>query len=46
VTGTDLVDNADLWIAATAIRWSIPLVAHDAVFTGAPGVQLLTELAR
>jgi len=26
--------NADLWIAATAIRWSIPLVAHDAVFTG------------
>ena len=28
--------NADLWIAATAIRWSIPLVAHDAVFTGAP----------
>jgi predicted nucleic acid-binding protein len=37
--------NADLWIAATAIRWSIPLVAHDAVFTGCPGVQLLTELA-
>ena len=36
--------NADLWIAATAIRWSIPLVAHDAVFTGAPRVQLLTEL--
>lgn len=36
--------NADLWIAATAIRWSIPLVAHDAVFNGAPGVQLLTEL--
>lgn len=37
--------NADLWIAATAIRWSIPLVAHDAVFAGCPGVQLLTELA-
>jgi predicted nucleic acid-binding protein len=36
--------NADLWIAATAIRWSIPLVAHDAVFTGCPGVHLLTEL--
>jgi predicted nucleic acid-binding protein len=36
--------NADLWIAATAIRWSIPLVAHDAVFIGAPGVRLLTEL--
>jgi predicted nucleic acid-binding protein len=37
--------NADLWIAATAIRWSIPLVAHDAVFIGAPRVQVLTELA-
>ncbi len=37
--------NADLWIAATAIRWSIPLVAHDTVFTGCPGVHLLTELA-
>ncbi|MGA2163987.1 MAG: PIN domain-containing protein [Solirubrobacteraceae bacterium] len=36
--------NADLWIAATAIRWSIQLVAHDAVFTDAPGVQLVTEL--
>jgi len=36
--------NADLWIAATAIRWSIPLVAHDAVFTDCPGVHLLTEL--
>jgi predicted nucleic acid-binding protein len=36
--------NADLWIAATAIRWSIPLVAHDAVFNGTPGVRLLTEL--
>jgi predicted nucleic acid-binding protein len=37
--------NADLWIAATAIRWSIPLVAHDAVFNGCPGIHLLTELA-
>jgi predicted nucleic acid-binding protein len=36
--------NADLWIAATAIRWSIPLVAHDAVFTGCPRIRLLTEL--
>jgi predicted nucleic acid-binding protein len=36
--------NADLWIAATAIRWSIPLVAHDAVFAGCPCVHLLTEL--
>ncbi len=36
--------NADLWIAATAIRWHIPLVAHDAVFAGCPGLELRTEL--
>lgn len=38
--------NADLWIAAAAVRWSIPLVAHDAVFVGCPGLDLRTELAR
>ena len=37
--------NADLWIAAAAIRWSLPLVAHDAVFMGCPGLDLRTELA-
>jgi predicted nucleic acid-binding protein len=31
--------NADLWIAATAIRWGIPLVAHDALSTA---VQVLS----
>jgi predicted nucleic acid-binding protein len=35
----------DLRIAATAVRWQIPLVAHDAVFLDCPGLQLLTELA-
>ena len=34
----------DLWIAATAIRWGLPLVAHDAVFVGCPGLNLITEL--
>jgi predicted nucleic acid-binding protein len=38
--------NADLWIAATAILWGIPLVAHDAVFIGCPGLELRTELVR
>ena len=38
--------NADLWVAAAALRWSLPLVAHDAVFIGCPGVDLRTELAR
>ena len=36
--------NADLWIAAAAIRWQLPLVAHDAVFIGCPGLDLRTEL--
>jgi predicted nucleic acid-binding protein len=35
----------DLWIAAAAIRWQLPLVAHDAVYVGCPGVELLTELS-
>jgi len=37
--------NADLWIAAGAIRWGLTLVAHDAVFQGCPGLSLLTELS-
>jgi tRNA(fMet)-specific endonuclease VapC len=38
--------NADLWIAAAAVRWSLPLVAHDAVLISCPGLDLRTELAR
>lgn len=37
--------NADLWIAAAAIRWGLPLVAHDAVFIACPGIDLRTELS-
>lgn len=35
---------ADLWIAATALRWNLPLIAHDAVFINCPGLDLRTEL--
>jgi predicted nucleic acid-binding protein len=35
----------DLWIAATALRWELPLVAHDAVYVGCPGIELVTELS-
>ncbi len=36
--------EADRWIAATA-RWlGVPLVAHDAVFRQAPGLELVTDL--
>ena len=34
----------DLWIAATAIRYGLALVAHDGVFQEAPGLELVTEL--
>jgi hypothetical protein len=37
--------NSDLWVAATAIRWGIPLVAHDGVFLDCPGLDLRTEIS-
>ena len=37
--------DADRWIAATAIRLGVPLVSHDAVFKGAPGLLLEHALA-
>jgi predicted nucleic acid-binding protein len=35
--------NADRWIAATAVRLRIPLISNDAIFRGAPGLQLESE---
>jgi tRNA(fMet)-specific endonuclease VapC len=35
----------DLWIAAAALRYRLPLVAHDGVFRYVPGLDLRTELA-
>ncbi len=32
--------DADRWIAATALRLSIPLVSNDRIFEGAPGLRL------
>jgi predicted nucleic acid-binding protein len=32
----------DLWVAATAVRYGIPLVTDDHIFIGVPGVELLT----
>jgi hypothetical protein len=34
-----------MWIAAIAVPWQLPLVAHDAVFIGCPGIDLRTELS-
>jgi len=39
----DKVHDGDRWIAAAAIRLSCPLVSHDGVFKGAPGLTLLTD---
>ena len=38
----DEVHTGDSWIAATAIRLGLPLVSHDGVFDGAPGLEFLT----
>ena len=37
--------EADRWVAATALWLGIPLVAHDGIFRGVPGLELLTLLA-
>jgi len=36
--------DADRWIAATAIRLGVPLVAHDDIFADTPGLILETAL--
>ena len=36
--------EADRWVAATAVWLGVPLVSHDGVFRGAPGLTLLTTL--
>ncbi len=38
----DKIHDRDRWIAAAAIRRSLPLVSHDGVFDKAPGLDLLT----
>lgn len=38
--------RADLWIAATARLIGVPLVTHDRIFFDAPGLQVISELAR
>jgi predicted nucleic acid-binding protein len=38
----DKLHDGDRWIASAAIRLGLPLVSHDGVFKGAPGLQLIT----
>jgi tRNA(fMet)-specific endonuclease VapC len=36
--------DGDRWIAAAAIRLSVPLVSHDGLYLNAPGLELITSL--
>lgn len=38
------IHDADRWVAATAIRLGLPIVAHDGVFRDVPGLLLETAL--
>ncbi len=38
----DKLHDGDRWNAATAVRLAVPLVSHDGVFGGAPGLELIT----
>lgn len=35
--------TGDRWIAATAIRWGLPLLSGDGIYRRAPGLNLLVE---
>ena len=37
--------EADRWIAATALHLGVPLVSHDGLFRGVPGLAFETALA-
>lgn len=37
------IHTADRWIAATAIRYGLPLISDDAGFEGCPGLELIRE---
>ncbi len=37
------VHDADLWIAATAVRLGVPLVSNDGIFNRVPGLDIETS---
>jgi predicted nucleic acid-binding protein len=36
------METADLWIAATALYYKVPLVTHDEDFADTPGLRIIT----
>ena len=39
---TQKIHANDLWVAAVAVQYAIPLVSDDSVFVGVPGLELRT----
>lgn len=42
----DKQHTADRWVAATAIAHDLPLLSGDGIFSRAPGLRLVEEVAR
>ena len=42
----DKLHDGDRWIAATAIRLDVPIASHDRLFSGTPGLRLITANSR
>lgn len=40
----DKLHDGDRWIAATAMRLGLPLVSHDGLFGGVPGLEFITAM--
>jgi predicted nucleic acid-binding protein len=36
------IHDSDRWIAASAVRLNVPVVSHDAIFRGVPGLELIS----
>jgi predicted nucleic acid-binding protein len=37
----DKIHTADRWVAASAVATGLPLLSHDGIYRGAPGITLL-----
>lgn len=40
---SDKIHDSDRWIASTAIRYQLPLISDDAIFSKVPGLSLVQE---
>lgn len=38
---SDKIHDSDRWIASTAVRYNVPLISDDRIFSGAPNLRLL-----